>query len=65
MKLKRYLVFTHEPYWPTNGGASELKDSFDELEEAKTWFKSNSEGVDEVMDSESGEVVYQEANGRW
>lgn len=37
--MKRYLCFACEEYYP-GGGMNDFREEFDDLEEAKKWFKT-------------------------
>lgn len=54
MKLKRYLVFTYDCYYPL-GGWDDFRDSFDTIEEAKAC--NDGRDMRDIVDTETGELV--------
>lgn len=53
--MKRYLVFTYDTYYPA-GGMNDLKETTDDLEEAKSLVDNAQVGC--VYDTVLNEVVY-------
>lgn len=51
MKVKRFVVFWIESYYPS-GGMNDYKDSFDTMEEAIAYDKANDGGHD-IVDLEN------------
>lgn len=56
MKLKRFLLFTYDDFYPS-GGWNDFKGSFDTLEEAKEARKASSSYYCNIIDTETGEDV--------
>jgi hypothetical protein len=57
--LKKYLVFAYDNYYP-GGGWNDLLFSYDNFDEAKEALKVNLLDNHEIVDSTTGEVVYQD-----
>lgn len=56
MKVKRFVLFAGEQYYPS-GGWEDYDSSFDTLEEAKTRAQEVTSDWRDIVDLETGEVV--------
>jgi hypothetical protein len=56
--MKRYWLFAGSVYYP-QGGISDLVDSFDTIEEARTAFDESGEEWAQIVDSQSASIVLQ------
>lgn len=57
MKPKRFLLFQYDQYYPS-GGWSDLSGSFNTVEEARICAKKELRTTNEVIDLETGYVVW-------
>ncbi len=56
MKLKRFLMFAFDTYYP-GGGWEDFKGSFSDLEEAEAWLEDEHKQNGMIVDSETGKSV--------
>jgi len=57
MKIKRYIVFGYNHYYP-GGGWTDYLESFDLKEDAEEFIKNQSNDMYDLIDSETGENSY-------
>ena len=55
--MKKYIVFQFDTYYP-GGGLSDIKGSFDTLEEAITFIKKDYQDYSYVVDRDTWEKIF-------